>query len=95
MQARKQQLELDMEQWTGSKFGKEYVKAVYCHAAYLNFMQGTSCEMLGWTKHKLESSLPGEISIISDMQMNHSNGRKQRGTKESLDEAETGVKKLA
>ena len=56
MQVRKQQLELDMEQQTGSKSGKEYVKAVYCHPAYLTYMQGTSCEMLGWIKHKLESS---------------------------------------
>ena len=69
MQVKKQQLELDMGQWTGSKLGKEYVKVVYCHPAYLTYMQGTSCEMLGWMKHKLESRLPGEISIISDMQM--------------------------
>ena len=68
-QVKKQQLELDMEQWTGSKLGKEYVKAVYCHPAYLTYMQTTSCEMLGWMKHKLESRLPGEISITSDMQM--------------------------
>ena len=69
MQVRKQQLELDMEQQTGSKSGKEYVKAVYCHPAYLTYMQSTSCEMMGWKKHKLESRLPGEISITSDMQM--------------------------
>ena len=69
MQVRKQQLELDMEQWTGSKSGKEYVKAVYCHPAYLTYMQSTSCEMLGWVKHKLESRLLGEKSITSDMQM--------------------------
>ena len=69
MQARKQQLELDMEQQTGSKSGKEYVKAVYFHPAYLTYMQNTSCEMPGWMKHKLESRLPGEIPIISDMQM--------------------------
>ena len=70
MQVKKQQLELDMEQQTVSKLGKEYVKAVYCHPAYyLTYMQSTSCEMLGWMKHKLESSLPGEISITSDMQM--------------------------
>ena len=69
MQVKKQQLELDMGQWTGSKLGKEYVKVVYCHPAYLTYMQGTSCEMLGWMKHKLESRLPSEISIISDMQM--------------------------
>ena len=69
MQIKKQQLELDMEQWTGSKLGKEYVKAVYCHCAYLTYMQSTSCEMLEWMKHKLESRLLGEISITSDMQM--------------------------
>ena len=63
MQAKKQQLELDMEQQTGSKSGKEYVKAVYCHPAYLTYMQSTSCEMPGWMKHKLGSRLPGEISI--------------------------------
>ena len=60
--------ELDMEQQTGSKLGKEYIKA-YCHPAYLTYMQSTSCEMLGWKKHKLESRLPGEISVTSDMQM--------------------------
>ena len=69
MQVKKQELELDMEQQTGSKLGKEYVKAVYCHSAYLTYMQTTSCEMLGWMKHKLESRLLGEISITSDMQM--------------------------
>ena len=69
MQVGKQQLELDMEQQTDSKSGKEYVKAVYCHPAYLTFMQSTSCEVLGWMKHKLESRLLGEISITSDMQM--------------------------
>ena len=69
MQARKQQLELDMDQWTGSKLGKEYIKAVYCHLAYLTYMQSTSCKMPGWMKQKLESRLLGEISITSDMQM--------------------------
>ena len=54
MQVKKQQLELDMEQQTGSKSGKEYIKAVYCHPAYLTYMQSTSCKMLGWMKHKLE-----------------------------------------
>ena len=63
---KKQQLELDMEQ-TGSKSGKEYVKAVYCHPAYLTYMHSTSRELLGWMKHKLESRLLGEISITSDM----------------------------
>ena len=69
VQVRKQQLELDMEQQTGSKLGKEYVKAAYCHPAYLTYMQSTSWEMLGWRKHKLESRLPGEISVTWDMQM--------------------------
>ena len=69
MQDKKQQLELDMEKWTGFKLGKEYIKAVYCYPAYLTYMQSTSCEMPGWMEHKLESSLPGEISITSDMQM--------------------------
>ena len=69
MQVKKQQLEPDMEQETGSKLGKEYFKAIYCHPAYLTSMQSTSCEMLDWMKHKLESRLPGEISITSDMQM--------------------------
>ena len=68
MQVRKQQLELDMEQ-TGSKSGKEYVKAVYCHLAYLTYMQSTSCEMPGLMKHKPESRLQGEISISSDMHL--------------------------
>ena len=71
MQVRKQQLVLDMEQQTGSKEEKEYVKAVYCHPAYLTSMQSTSWETLDWQKHKLESRLPGEISITSDMQWHH------------------------
>ena len=58
-----------MEQWTGSELGKEYIKAVYCHPAYLTYMQSTPCEMLGWMKHKQESRLLGEISITSDMKM--------------------------
>ena len=69
MQVKTQQLELDMEQQTASKSGKKYVKAVYCHPAYLTYIQSASCEMLGWMKHKLESRLLGEISITSDMQM--------------------------
>ena len=69
MQVKKQQLEPDMEQQSGSKLGKKYVKAIYCHPAYLTYMQSTSCEMLGWMKDKLESRLLGEISITSDMQM--------------------------
>ena len=69
MQVKEQQLELDMEQWTSSKLGKEYIKTVYGHPAYLTYMQCTSCDMLSWMKHKLESRLLGEISITSDMQM--------------------------
>ena len=69
MRVKKQQLEANMEQWTGSKSGKEYVKAVYCHPAYLTSMQSTSDEMPGWIKHKLESRFPGEISMTSDTQM--------------------------
>ena len=69
MQVKKQQVELDMEQQAGSKMGKEYVKAAYCHPAYLTYMQSTSCEMPGWMKHKVESRLPGEIPITSDSQM--------------------------
>ena len=69
MQVKKQQLEMDMEQQTGSQMGKENIRAEYCHPAYLTYMQSTSGEMLGWMKHKLESRLPGEISITSEMQM--------------------------
>ena len=69
MQVKKQQLEVDMEQQTGSKSGKEYVKTVYCHPANLTHVKTTSCKMADWMKHKLESRLPGEISIMSDMQM--------------------------
>ena len=69
MQVKKQQLEVDIEQQIGAILGKEYVKAVYCHPAYLTSMQSTLWEMLGWKKHKLESRLLEEISITSDMQM--------------------------
>ena len=69
MEVKKQQSELDMEKQTDSKSGKEYVKAIYCHPAYLTYMQSTSCKIPGWMKHKLESRLLGEISITSDMQM--------------------------
>ena len=69
MQVKKQQLEPDMEQWTGSKSGKEYIKAVYCHPVYLTYMQSTSCEMPDWMKQKLESRLPGEISMTSNTQI--------------------------
>ena len=68
MQVKKQQSEPDIEKWTSSKLGKEYIKAVYCHPAYLTYMQSTSCEMLGWMTHKLESRLLGEISMTSGMQ---------------------------
>ena len=85
MQVKKQQLELDMEQQTGSKLGKEYVKAVYCHCAYLTSVQSTSREMPGWMKHKLESRLPEEISITSDTPPLW---QKRRRTKEPLDESE-------
>ena len=69
MQVKKQQLELDMEQQTGSKLGKEYIEALYCHPGYLTYLQSISCEMLGWMHHKLESRLVGEISITLDIQM--------------------------
>ena len=90
MQFKKQQLEPNMEQWTGSKLRKEYINAVYCQLAYLTYMQSTSCKMPGWMKHKLESRWPGEISISSDMQMTPPYGRKQRKTKEPLDESKRG-----
>ena len=67
MQVKKQQLEPDMEQQTGSKLGKEYVKAICCHSAYLTYMQSTSCVMLGWMTQKLESELPGGLSTSLDM----------------------------
>ena len=79
-----------MEQWTGSKVGKEYIKAVYCHPAYLTYMQNASCEMPGWMKHKLESRLLGEISITADMQMTLCLWQKVKRTKEPLDESERG-----
>ena len=69
MQVMKQQFKPDMEKQTDSKLGKEYIKAVYYHIAYLTYMQSKSCKMLGWMKHMLESRLPGEISITSDRQM--------------------------
>ena len=90
MLVKKQQLEPDMEQWTSSKLGKEYVKAVYRHPAYLMSMQNTSCKMLCWMKHKLESRLPGDVSIISATQMTHPYGRKQRRAKGPLDQSERG-----
>ena len=76
MQVRKQQLEMDKEQHTGSKKEKEYIKGVYCHFTYLIYMQSASWEMLGWMKHNLESRLTGELSLTSAIQMNHTYGRK-------------------
>ena len=90
MQDKKQQLELDMEQQTGSKLRKDYVKAVCCHLAYLTYMQNTSCKMPEWMKHKWESKFQGEISVTSDMQMTPPYGRKQRRNEEPLDESERG-----
>ena len=69
MQVKKQQLEPDMEQRTVSKLGKEYIEAVYCHLAYLTYMQSTSCKIPGWMKHKMELRFPGEKSITSDTQI--------------------------
>ena len=89
MQVKKPQLKPDVEQWAGSKLGKDYVKAIYRHPAHSTSMQSTSWETLGWMKHKLESRLPGEISITSDMQMIPPLGRKER-TKEPLDESKRG-----
>ena len=83
MQVKNQQLELNMEQRSSSKLGKEYIKAVYCHPAYLLYTQSISHKMPDWMKHKLESRLPGEISITSHMQVTPPYGRKQRITKES------------
>ena len=86
MQVRKQQLELDMEQ----QMGKEYVKAVYCHLAYLTYMHSTSCEMPGSVKHRLESRLQGEISIIFGMQMTPPLWQKVKRNFHPLDESERG-----
>ena len=88
MQIKKQQLQLDMEQQTGSKLGKEYIKAVYCHSAYLINMQSITWEMLDGMKHKLESKLLGETSITSDMQMTPPLWQKVKRTKEPIDESE-------
>ena len=91
MRLKKQQFELGMEQlFTDSKLGKEYVKAVYYHPAYLTSMQSTSCKILGWMNHKMESRLWGEISTTSDTQCYHCNGRKERRTEEPPDEGERG-----
>ena len=90
MWVKKQHFESDMKQLTGSKLGKEYDKAVYCHPAYLTFMQSTSCEMLSWMNYKLESRLLGEISTTSDMQMTPPLWQKTKSCKEPLDESERG-----
>ena len=87
MQFKKQQLEPDMEQKTGSKSGKEYIKTINCHPAYLTYMQGTTCKVLDLMKHKLESRLLGEKSITSDMQMIAPLWQKQGRTKEPVDES--------
>ena len=93
MQVKKPQLEPDMEQQTGSKLGKEYIRAVYCYPAYLTYMQSTSCKMLGWMKHKLESRLQGEISITSDMQMTESEEElKSLSMKVKEESKKTGLK---
>ena len=81
---------IKLNQWTGSKLGEEYVRTVYCHPAYLTYMHLKLCEMPGWMKLKLESGLLGEISITSNMQMISPYGKKQRGTKEPLNEDERG-----
>ena len=90
MQAKKQQLEPEMEQQTGSKLGKKYVKAVYYSYAYLTSLQRTSCEMPDWMKHKLESRLLGEISITSGMQMTSPLWQKVKKNKDPLEESERG-----
>ena len=90
MWVKKQPLEPHMEQRNGLKLGKEYNEAIYYHPAYLAYMQSTSCEMLGWMKHKLESRLPGEISITSYMQMKRQVWQKAKRKKEPLDESERG-----
>ena len=96
MQVKKQQLKLDMEQQAGSKSGKEYVKAVYCHPACLTYIQSTSCKMLSWMKHKLESRLLGEISITSDMQMTpHLRQKVKRNCRSSWWKWKRRVKKVA
>ena len=96
MQVKKQQLEPNMEQQTGSKLGKEYIRLIYCHPDYSTYMQSISCEMLGWTKHKLESRLLGEISITSDMQMTPPLWHKvKRNSKASWWKWKRRVKKLA
>ena len=91
MQVKKQQLEPDTEQEIGPKLAKEYVKAIYCHPAYLTSMQSTLCKTSNWMKHKLESRLPGEILITSDTQMTPPLLQKVKKNKQLLDESERGV----
>ena len=96
MQVKKQQLKLDMEQQTGSKSEKEYMKAVNGHPAYLTYMQSTSCEMLGWMKYKLESRLPGEISVTLEIQITPPLWQKVKKNKEPFEwRWKRRVKKLA
>ena len=95
MKVKKQQLELDMEQQTGSKQEKEYVKAVYCHPAYLTYMQSTSCETLGWMEHKLESRLLGEISITSICRWYHAYPESKEELKSLLMKMKEEDEKLA
>ena len=90
MQVKRQQSEPYMKQWTGSKLGKEYIKAICCHCAYFTYMQSISCKMLVWMKHKLKSRLPGEITITSDMQMIPLLWKKAKRNKEPSDEAKRG-----
>ena len=93
MQVKKQQLKLDMERWTGSKLGKEYIRAAYCHPAYLTSMQSTSCKMPGWAAHSLDSrnqDCQEKHQCHKICRLYHSNGRRQRGTRELLDEGERG-----
>ena len=92
IQVKKQHIDLDIQQ-TGSKLGKKYTKAVYCHLTYLTYIQNTSWEMLDWMKHKMESRLPGEISITQICKCHPRYGRKWRRTKEPLDESERGIDK--
>ena len=93
MQVKKQQSDLNMEQQIGSTLGKDYVKAVCCHPAYLTYIQSTSCEIPGWMKHNLESKLTGKISITLNTKIIHPYSRKQRRTKQPLDENERGDEK--
>ena len=88
MWVKEPQLGWNMEQWTGSKLGKDYIKAVYCPPVSLTYRQSITCKIPGWMKHKLDSRLPGEISITSDMQMTPPFLQKVKGIKESLDEVE-------